>query len=421
MKKQYSIFLITALLALLFSSCQKGDVYKTLIITGQGEHNWEYSSPVLKQILDGSGMFSAEILTAPAKGGDMSAFNPKFSKYKLVVLDYSGDSWSDATKAAFVEYVKNGGGVVVYHASCSAFPEWKEFNEMTGLGGFNGRDESAGPFVYVSRDGQVVVDDTTKGAAGTVAERNDFEVRTLNTEHPITKGLPVRWIQASDEMLGNLRGPGQNMEILATNSPRMQFRRSEAGAPGAGAPRVRPALPRFEPVLMAIKYGNGRIFNTLLGHADEGGGPAMQSVGFIATLQRGAEWAATGAVTQQVPYDFPTAAGPVLRPEFIPVTLDKAFEEIGSYDITKSTMYYTFIKSQIAKAGENEEALLDIEKKMVNVLKNPEATAEAKKLLLRELSWMGTDYCVQAIKDLSSDPELAESVEFALTRLQKVN
>jgi len=417
MKKQYKILLLAAALTALISACQKEGVYKTLIITGQGEHNWEYSSPVLKQILDGSGMFSAEILKTPAKGGDMSAFNPKFSKYKLVVLDYSGDSWSDATKAAFVDYVKNGGGVVVYHASCSAFPEWKEYNEMTGLGGFNGRDESAGPFVYVSRDGDVVVDDTTKGAAGKVAERSDFEVRTLNTEHPITKGLPVRWMQASDEMLGNLRGPGLNMEILATNSPRMQFRRAPGAVPGGQ--RQAPPSPRFEPVLMAIKYGNGRIFNTLLGHADEGGGPAMQSVGFIATLLRGAEWAATGAVTLEVPYDVPTAAGTMLRPDFVPVTIDKAFKEIISYDITKSTKYYTFIRSQIAEAGDNEQVLLDIEKRMVNVLKNPEATAEAKKLLLRELSWMGTDYCVQAVKDLSSNPELTEAVDFALTRLQK--
>jgi len=417
MKKQYKILLLAAALTALISACQKEGVYKTLIITGQGEHNWEYSSPVLKQILDGSGMFSAEILKTPAKGGDMSAFNPKFSKYKLVVLDYSGDSWSDATKAAFVDYVKNGGGVVVYHASCSAFPEWKEYNEMTGLGGFNGRDESAGPFVYVSRDGDVVVDDTTKGAAGKVAEEVTFEVRTLNTEHPITKGLPVRWMQASDEMLGNLRGPGLNMEILATNSPRMQFRRAPGAVPGGQ--RQAPPSPRFEPVLMAIKYGNGRIFNTLLGHADEGGGPAMQSVGFIATLLRGAEWAATGAVTQEVPYDFPTAAGTMLRPDFVPVTIDKAFKEIISYDITKSTKYYTFIRSQIAEAGDNEQVLLDIEKRMVNVLKNPEATADAKKLLLRELSWMGTDYCVQAVKDLSSNPELTEAVDFALTRLQK--
>ncbi len=417
MKKKYNILLFAVALTALFSACQKEGVNKTLIITGQGDHNWEYSSPVLKQILDGSGLFSAEILTAPAKGGDMSAFKPKFSKYKLVVLDYSGDSWSDATKTAFVEYVKNGGGVVVYHASCSAFPEWKEYNEMIGLGGFNGRDESAGPLVFLSRDGNVLVDDTTKGMAGKIAEKSDFEVRTVNADHPITKGLPVRWTQPGDEMLGNLRGPGKNMEILATNSPRMQFRRGPGAMPGG--PRQAPPSPRFEPVLMAIKYGDGRIFNTVLGHAEEGGGPAMQSVGFIVTLLRGAEWAATGAVTQEVPYDFPTAAGPVLRPDLLPVTLDRAFEQIASYDITKSTRFYTYIRNQIALANGDEETLLAIERKMVDVLKNPQAPADAKKLLLRELSWMGTDYCVQAIKDLSSNPELTEAVDFALTRLQK--
>ena len=49
--------------------------------------------------------------------------------------------------------------------------------------------------------------------------------------------------------------------------------------------------------------GQGRVFHTTLGHDVA----AMQCVGFIVTLQRGAEWAATGRVTQPVPPDFPTA------------------------------------------------------------------------------------------------------------------
>jgi type 1 glutamine amidotransferase len=56
-------------------------------------------------------------------------------------------------------------------------------------------------------------------------------------------------------------------------------------------------------MLMTLKYGNGRVFHTVLGHADY----SMNSVGFINTLQRGAEWAATGEVTIPVPEDFPTA------------------------------------------------------------------------------------------------------------------
>jgi hypothetical protein len=40
----------------------------------------------------------------------------------------------------------------------------------------------------------------------------------------------------------------------------------------------------------------------------------MKCVGFIATYQRGCEWAATGKVTQKVPADFPTAERVSIRP-----------------------------------------------------------------------------------------------------------
>jgi type 1 glutamine amidotransferase len=63
-------------------------------------------------------------------------------------------------------------------------------------------------------------------------------------------------------------------------------------------------------MLMTIRYGRGRIFHTTLGHDLE----AMQSVGFIVTLQRGTEWAATGKVTQTVPIDFPSANAVSNRP-----------------------------------------------------------------------------------------------------------
>ena len=53
---------------------------------------------------------------------------------------------------------------------------------------------------------------------------------------------------------------------------------------------------------MAIDYGKGRVFHTALGHALD----AIKGVGFATTLRRGAEWAATGKVTQKVPADFPT-------------------------------------------------------------------------------------------------------------------
>jgi hypothetical protein len=129
MKKQFITILIVAGLLSFLSACKNEATYRTLIITGQNNHNWKASSPVLKTILDETGLFMADIAITPEKGGDMTKFNPDFSRYKLVVLDYNGDSWSEKTKTAFVNFVSNGGGVVVYHAADNSFPDWPEYNQ----------------------------------------------------------------------------------------------------------------------------------------------------------------------------------------------------------------------------------------------------------------------------------------------------
>jgi type 1 glutamine amidotransferase len=60
---------------------------------------------------------------------------------------------------------------------------------------------------------------------------------------------------------------------------------------------------REEAVLMVLPFGKGRVVHTTLGHDVNG----MSCVGFVTVLQRSAEWAATGKVTQKVPATFPTA------------------------------------------------------------------------------------------------------------------
>ncbi|HUX55350.1 MAG TPA: hypothetical protein VMV77_00120, partial [Bacteroidales bacterium] len=132
-----------------------------------------------------------------------------------------------------------------------------------------------------------------------------------------------------------------------------------------------------------------------------------------------AEWAVTGNVTQPVPWDFPSAAGVVLRPDFKEITMEEAFTNIGGYDIEKSTKYMTCIQGHIRNLAGDEAGLLNIEKMMVKVLNDKEATVGSKKLMLRELSWMGSEYSIPAIKDLTSNTELKDEAEYALTRLQK--
>jgi type 1 glutamine amidotransferase len=215
----------------------------------------------------------------------MTGFKPAFSECQVIVLNYNGDAWPEETRRAFVDYVQSGGGVVIVHAADNSFPDWKEFNEIIGLGGWGGRNEKSGPYARFV-DGKLVRDNSP-GAGGSHGQQHAFVVETRAPQHPIMEGLPSKWLHNKDELYDRLRGPGVHMEVLATAY-------SDKAKGGSGY---------NEPMLMTITFGQGRIFHTTLGHSPE----AMKCAGFITTLQRGAEWAATGKVTQKVPEDFPTA------------------------------------------------------------------------------------------------------------------
>ena len=257
---------------------------KTLLITGQNNHNWQVSHVVLKQILENSGRFDVDFVISPEQGKDMSGFVLDFSPYQLVVLDYNGDSWPEETNRRFLEYVQNGGGVVIYHAADNAFSKWPEFNRICALGGWEGRNENSGPYVYW-KDGKLVKDSSAGPGGSHVLNGRD-------KVHPVVKGLPLKWRHAKDELYDRMRGPGNIRDILYTAY-------SDKETNGSG---------REEPLVFTVDYGNARIFHTMLGHAGATteDNIAMQCTGFQVLLLRGAEWAATGKVTQKVPKDFPT-------------------------------------------------------------------------------------------------------------------
>lgn len=262
---------------------------RALIIDGQNNHDWKHTTPVLKKILEDTGLFQVDVLTAPPKDGDFSGFKPEFSKYAVVISNYNefpnGSKWPEGVKTSFEQYMNGGGGFVSYHAADNAFPEWKAYNLMIGIGGWMGRNENSGPYWYFQ--GGKLVSDPTPGPAGNHGARTPFVIVMRDTRHPITKGLPEKWMHAADELYSKMRGPGENMHVLATGW-------SDPANRGTG---------HDEPMLMALTYGKGRIFHTTLGHDVA----AMQCVGFIVTFARGTEWAAKGKVTQKVPKDFPTA------------------------------------------------------------------------------------------------------------------
>ncbi len=266
-------------------------------------HKWRLTTPVLKKSLDETGLFAVDVVTAPPAGGDFTHFAPGFAGYQAVILNYDApdERWPQSLKAPFESYVRDGGGLVVVHAADNAFPQWTAFNEMIGVGGWRNRTENAGPFWFV-RDGRLV-SDNAPGAAGSHGARVPFAIAVREPAHPIVKGLPATWMHQGDELYARLRGPGKNMTVLATAY-------SDPANNGSG---------RDEPQLLVVSFGRGRVFHTTLGHDVN----AMSSVDFVVTLQRGAEWAATGRVTQTVPADFPTAHAVSYRPDL--AALDPAY------------------------------------------------------------------------------------------------
>lgn len=308
MKNILTSFTAFLLLAIPASAAEK---LKALIVDGQNNHAvWPKSTVMMKQYLEDSGLFDVDVARVkfisnykreetwlPLAGAGESEksdnplpdpdFAPDFSKYSVVISNfgYGAADWPEATRKNFEDYMKNGGGLVAVHAANNSWAGWPEFNKMIGLGGWGGRNEKSGPYVYFDADGNVVRDDSP-GKCGGHGPQQEFLITMRDKEHPITKGVPDFWMHSKDECYSMLRGPAENMTILAT---------------AADTPALKEA-GRNEPMLMVIDYGKGRVFHTTLGHDTE----AFEGVGFITTFLRGSEWAATGKVTQEVPADFPS-------------------------------------------------------------------------------------------------------------------
>lgn len=278
---------------------------KVLIIDGQNNHgDWPKTTAMMKDYLEKSGRFTVDVertkYTANGqkhfpkydlkdgktyehgKAKTDPDFKPNFSYYDVVLSNFGWGAapWPKATQVAFEKFVAGGGGLVVVHAADNSFSEWEAYNEMIGLGGWGGRNKKSGPYIYWE-DGAIVRDTEMNGPGGSHGPQHEFSLIVRDANHPITHGMPREWKHAKDELYDSLRGPAANMRVLAT----------------AFSSKTK----RHEPMMMTIDYKDGRVFHTPMGHADY----SMQCVGYITTLLRGTEWAATGDVTIEIPDNFP--------------------------------------------------------------------------------------------------------------------
>jgi uncharacterized protein len=218
---------------------------KVLLVTGDDvspAHNWREVSQAVRETLTATGKFEVRVSEDPAIL-DSSA---GLSRYDLVFLQFynaKSPTLSDGAKENLAQFIKGGKGMVVSHLSSASFKEWDEFKKMCGRYWVMGKS-GHGP-------------------------RSTFKVKITDKANPITKGMED--FEADDELYAKLEGDAPIKVLVEADSDWSK---------------------KTEPLVFLVEYGKGRVFHQAFGHD----GKAMNNPSVQKLIQRGSEWAATGAV-----------------------------------------------------------------------------------------------------------------------------
>ncbi len=260
---------------------------RVMVIGGQNNHDWKKSTPYLNDTLNRDPHIEATIVNAPSDNNDKSwrAWKPRFADYDVVLLDYNGKMWPDRIRSDFEDYIRKGGSAIVIHAANNSFTGWSEFESMVGLL-WRGRD--FGRSLYVDEQGETVRVAPGIGRKMGHGGIYDWTMTTRDRKHPVTKGMPLRWMHCRDELYHGQRGPAKNVNILLT-----AFSDPKQGGTG-----------KHEPIVWWVPYGKGKVVTNVMGHV--GHIDCLECVGFQTILTRSAQWLATGGCTTKISANFPT-------------------------------------------------------------------------------------------------------------------
>jgi hypothetical protein len=277
-----------------------------LIITGESNHDWQATTPILSGVLESLGGHQVDINTDPA-----SLTAEALAPYDALVVHWTNfpsaeRTWADAAEAAVLGFVEAGGGIVFVHAAAACFPGWEEYERLK---------------LAAWEDGV-----TGHGAV------HRFPVRVV--EGPFAEGLGE--FETTDELWHEVDIEPEARVIAEAYS-------SEASG-GTGD---------WEPIALAAEYGGGRAFTLLLGHDTA----AMGSPGFQKLLARGVRWAATGEALSPPPpldqaledlsgYDYGSNRHPVL-------TFRQIVHSTGDADALVEPLL-AFLKTDAPRAAKEE-------------------------------------------------------------------
>ena len=226
-----------------------GSRIRVLLLSGQNNHDWRTTTPKLESILEASDKFTVDVTEHPETltAATLKPYDVILSNWNLYGL--KNVDWPEATRAAYLDFVRSGKGHVAVHAGACSFYDWPAYHELT-LAHWELNHTSHGPY-------------------------HEFDVRVEPGGHPITAGLGR--FRTTDE-LWNRAGLAPGAKAIASS-----FSSKETGGTG-----------QWEPSALVAPFGSGRTFTLLLGHD----AAAMGREAFRLLITRGTEWAATGKVTQ---------------------------------------------------------------------------------------------------------------------------
>ncbi|MEX3105618.1 MULTISPECIES: ThuA domain-containing protein [unclassified Streptomyces] len=177
---------------------------------------------------------------------DPAVLDAPLTRYAAVLfLSTSGEVLTAKGRELLREYVEAGGGFVGVHAAATTEYEWPYYGELLGAR-FDRHPEY--------QPGKAVVEDA---------------------DHPATQHLPKVW-DFTDEWYDFRTNPRGSVRVLLTAD--------ESSYEGGG-------MGEDHPLAWTRAQGEGRVFYTALGHAEE----AYDDPAFRAHLRGGITWAAQGS------------------------------------------------------------------------------------------------------------------------------